>query len=546
MKTLRAGTMCLAILGASCDGGGGGGGGGGAANVTWVTDAAAYDEPAILPVDTSAPHHTVTGTEPQMIAGLQAALDNTSSGGVIVLESASDITLHLTQTINVPYAASYETTPRPIVIDGRGKVTLDGQNAVRILQKAWKTDLTVQNLKFVNGRVGAHAGDGLAEESGAAINVENWDGRLTVINCTFTDCVCTEDGPDRGGGAIRAAGQRHVRISNCAFTHCSGSNGGALNTLGCRLTVVDCVFTGNSAHGYGGGADAVPNGGAGMGGIGGAVYTDGVSQNADAPRSVFSRCTFTGNTAGDHGGAVFNYTIPGTGSVSVVSRCTFENNSVPDSGTLYVGTSGALYTQGANTSIVDSTFSGNYAPNAGGAISFHTDQVSRVANCTFSGNRVWTSGTDGSPGGAIAEYGSPIYVSHCTFADNEAGVGAAIRNGTNLWLKSCVFSNNLGTRQWEGHAVRVTALDGGGNVQWPAVKNLWGTAEVPATATVVFADPLLGPLGDNGGPTRTRLPAAGSPAIDGGSAAEYPAADQRGQPRPTAGTRPDAGSVETP
>jgi hypothetical protein len=483
-----------------------------------------------------------------MISGLQTALNATSTGGIIVFDTASNITLHLSQTLNVPYNASYETTPRPIVIDGKGKVTLDGQDTIRILQKEWKTDLTVQNINFINGHVGSDAGDGLPEESGAAINVEDWDGRLAVINCTFTNCVCTEDGPDRGGGAIRAAGQRHVRISGCTFTNCSGSNGGAVNTLGCQLTVVECTFTGNAATGYGGGADAVPNGGDGMGGIGGAIYTDGVSQNADAPRSVLSRCTFTGNTAGDHGGAVFNYTIPATGSVSIVSRCTFENNSVPDSPTLYVGTSGALYTQGANTSIVDSTFSGNFAQNAGGAVSFHTDQLSRVANCTFSGNSVWYNAAtrEGNWGGAIAEYGAPLYISHCTFGDNRAGIGAAIRNDVNMWLKSCVFSGNLGTLEWEGHAVRITALDGGGNVQWPQIKNLWGTDEIPATATVVFADPLLGSLGNNGGPTRTRLPGPGSPAINGGSASGYPVTDQRGQPRPTVGTLPDAGSVETP
>jgi hypothetical protein len=168
-----------------------------------------------------------------------------------------------------------------------------------------------------------------------------------------------------------------------------------------------------------------------------------------------------------------------------------------------------------------------------------------VANCTFSGNSVWYTETprNGNWGGAIAEYGAPLYISHCTFADNRAGIGAAIRNDVNTWLKSCVFSGNLGTREWEGHAVRITARDGGGNVQWPATKNLWGTAEIPATATVVFANPLLGALANNGGPTRTCLPAAGSPAIDAGSASDYPPTDQRGQPRPL-GARPDAGSVE--
>jgi hypothetical protein len=546
MNLMRAGTAALGMAAgiaiAACGGGGGGGGGGGApgANATWVTDAAAYNEPAIAPVDTSTPDHVISGNEAAMIAGLQAALNDTA-GGIIVFSTASNVTLHLTQQFYIPYLSA----PRSVVIDGGGKVTLDGQNLTRILEKGYRIDLTVQNLEFVNGRVGADGADGLSAESGAGINIEDWDGRLTVVNCTFDNCRCTEDGPDRGGGAIRAAGQRHVRLSGCTFTNCQGSNGGAVNTLGSQLTVVDCTFTNNAAHGYGGGADAVPNGGAGLGGIGGAIYMDGVNLNADAPRCVLSRCTFTNNTAGDHAGAVFNYTIPGTGSVSVVSRCTFEGNTVPNAATLYVGTSGALYTQGADTSIVDSTFSGNFAQNAGGAISFHTDRTSRVANCTFSGNSVWYTETprDGNWGGAIAEYGAPLFISHCTFAANRAGIGAAIRNDVNTWLKSCVFSGNLGTREWEGHAVRITAHDGGGNIQWPATKNLWGTAEIPATATVVFADPQLGALGNNGGPTRTCLPAAGSPAIDAGSASDFPPTDQRGQPRPL-GARPDAGSVE--
>jgi predicted outer membrane repeat protein len=552
MRATRAAAWLVAAAAgaaaASCGGGGGGGGGGPSGpNATWVTDATVYDAPAVAPVDTSTPAHVVSGNEAAMIAGLQAALNDTA-GGVIVFNTSVNVTLHLTQQFYIPYLSA----PRAVVIDGGNKVTLDGQSLTRILQKGYRIDLTVQNMKFANGRVGHVAGtesETLSPESGAGINVEDWDGRLTVIHCTFDNCQCTEVGPDRGGGAIRAAGQRHVLIADCTFTNCRGSNGGAVNTLGSQLTVVDCIFTNNAAHGYGGGFDARPAAD-GMGGIGGAIYTDGVSQNADAPRSVLSRCTFTGNTAGDHAGAVFNYTIPGTGSVSIVSRCTFENNSVPDSATLYVGTSGALYTQGADTSVVDSTFSGNFAQKGGGAISFHTDRPSRVANCTFSGNSVWydEGNLPGIPpagywGGAIAEYGAPLYISHCTFADNRAGIGAAIRNDVNSWLKSCVFSNNLGTLQWEGHAVRITAHDGGGNVQWPATKNLWGTAEVPATATVVFANPNLDVLNNNGGPTRTRLPASGGPAVDAGSESGYPPTDQRGQPRPL-GVRPDAGSVE--
>jgi hypothetical protein len=62
-------------------------------------------------------------------------------------------------------------------------------------------------------------------------------------------------------------------------------------------------------------------------------------------------------------------------------------------------------------------------------------------------------------------------------------------------------------------------------------------------------DPLLGLLADNGGPTWTHLPAAGSPAADAIPAGTpylcdgtIPA-DQRGQPRPS-GTGCDIGAVE--
>ena len=48
----------------------------------------------------------------------------------------------------------------------------------------------------------------------------------------------------------------------------------------------------------------------------------------------------------------------------------------------------------------------------------------------------------------------------------------------------------------------------------------------------VDADPLLGPLADNGGFTLTHALMPGSPAIDAGSLAVCPPTDQRGVPRP--------------
>jgi hypothetical protein len=61
---------------------------------------------------------------------------------------------------------------------------------------------------------------------------------------------------------------------------------------------------------------------------------------------------------------------------------------------------------------------------------------------------------------------------------------------------------------------------------------------------LIGVNPLLGPLGDNGGPTRTHALGAGSPAIDAAGDA-CPATDQRGVARPL-GARCDIGSYEAP
>jgi hypothetical protein len=57
-------------------------------------------------------------------------------------------------------------------------------------------------------------------------------------------------------------------------------------------------------------------------------------------------------------------------------------------------------------------------------------------------------------------------------------------------------------------------------------------------------DPKLGPLADNGGPTKTHVPTAPSPAIDAGVAAGAPAADQRGVARPQDGNNSGTAQVD--
>src|SRR5207247_5651797 len=66
-----------------------------------------------------------------------------------------------------------------------------------------------------------------------------------------------------------------------------------------------------------------------------------------------------------------------------------------------------------------------------------------------------------------------------------------------------------------------TLLSNGHNISSDGTGNLFGPGDLPNT------DPLLGPLADNGGPTKTRALLFGSPAINAGDAFAS-AQDQRG------------------
>ncbi len=87
-------------------------------------------------------------------------------------------------------------------------------------------------------------------------------------------------------------------------------------------------------------------------------------------------------------------------------------------------------------------------------------------------------------------------------------------------------------------------ISNGNNLSSDNNCNLNLASDRPAT------DPLLGPIADNGGPTQTILPLAGSQAIDTGSNTGCPATDQRGGVRPRNGGSGfaicDIGAVEVP
>ena len=100
------------------------------------------------------------------------------------------------------------------------------------------------------------------------------------------------------------------------------------------------------------------------------------------------------------------------------------------------------------------------------------------------------------------------------------------------------MDSGLGTADWSNTIIAGNTAPTGPDCNRFATSlghNLIGTSDgcgfTPAAGDLVNANPLLGPLQDNGGPTKTHALLEGSPAIDAGDNASCPATDQRGVAR---------------
>jgi hypothetical protein len=406
-----------------------------------------------------------------------------------------------THTIVVERALRYQGK---LMIDGGGRIVLQGAGKDRLLDMDHHSELVVQRLTLR---------DGVTDASGGAIH-HPWYGTLVAVDVRFENNRASLDAGEIGGGAIFAGGLREVIISGCSFLGNRASNGGALLNRGSTLTVVDSLFENNEATSYNS---------SGQFGNGGGLYIDGMAYEDVGPAGDFHLCgsVFHANRAKQHGSAVFGYFYAGT--TAYIDRCQMSNNSFEAS----PGGSGGLYHGGGiPLHLTNSTFSGNTARQGhGAAIQVESSQgtVLHLTSSTFVDNEA-----KGNAGAIFA--GSPVHVLNCTFARNKADYAPAIFRGGNatVSLKNTIFFDNRTDNAYSALACHESFTDEGGNLQWPAIKKS-GKEDLPCAAGILFADPLLSDLADYGGPTLTMALEAGSPAIDLGS--DCPEKDQRGAAR---------------
>ncbi len=274
------------------------------------------------PEDSSSPDRVVGTGTPESCTG-DAFIDAVALGGVITFDCGPD---PVTITVNRPAKIFNDTGPK-IVIDGGGLVTLSGGGTSRILYmntcdeaQRWTTsmcqnqdhpELTVQNLTFIDA-------DSRSEsefEGGGAIWVRG--GRFKVVNSRFFNNRCADVGPDVGGAGIRVFSQyegRPVYVVNSTFGGAEGfgnvcSNGGGISSIGVSWTLINSLFTHNSAIGNGGNPMGAGTPG---GGSGGAIYNDGNTM-------TLSLCgtRIQNNDVVQHGSAIFFVTNNHTGDMRI-------------------------------------------------------------------------------------------------------------------------------------------------------------------------------------------------------------------------------------
>jgi hypothetical protein len=202
---------------------------------------------------------------------------------------------------------------------------------------------------------------------------------------------------------------------------------------------------------------------------------------------TLSNLTVANGVVGVSGGGILNY-----GTLEV-SNSTISDNSSGEGGGIYNG-------QGGTVKVSNSTLSGNSAGNGygGGGIYNGGFGTLEVINSTLSGNSA-------PEGGGIYDSGADmVTVSNSTLSDNSATIGGGNCDG----VGDGTITNggyNLDSDTSCGFGTNNNSLSG--------------------------VDPMLGPLADNGGPTKTHALLEGSPAIDKGNSFEA-TTDQRGLPRP--------------
>ena len=250
---------------------------------------------------------------------------------------------------------------------------------------------------------------------------------------------------------------------------------------------------------------------------------------------------------------LMNATLPAAGTATI-QGLSFTGGRADPGG---LGTNGGAieFNNVGTLNLNNCEFFANSMAAANGDVIFSNAAAKlNVSGCTFRNNTTKTVVHLGSTPGTLVnttisnntglamlvDGGPAVGVTNCTIANNSVGgIGLDIGGGGTVTLTNTILSQN------NGNDLTRTAADCSGNQKFnsgghnliddASSSNLCNSPQ-PGDLLGAAFDPQLGALGNNGGPTQTRVPAITSPVLDAGDNAAVvnppfsgpPFKDQRG------------------
>ena len=317
--------------------------------------------------------------------------------------SDDTITLDKDYTYNDNFITTGIFINKDITINGNGH-TLNGQSKSRIFLINFLNQVTLTNIKFINGNTPLYGG--------AIFNY----GNLTVNNCEFTNNYAKTC-----GGAISSVG--YLTCTNSKFNKNTASgDGGGLFTLSIKDIYKELsentTLDGNIEH----------------------LLILIINSTIKYGKDTVTNCIFTNNDAkGRGGGAIYAFT-----SIDIIST-TFTSNKAGENG-------GAVFAN-KDVYITNSKFTSNQVSKYGGAVYFkcheqtgHYENLKWVSEIKYYTGTIQTSSFEknsASRGGAIYGFKTSSKDKHSlkvvksTFTVNNAKTGRDIYGVTTT---NCIFN----------------------------------------------------------------------------------------------------------
>ena len=295
------------------------------------------------------------------------------------------------------------------------------------------------------------------------------------------------------GGCLYSAGNLVVTdstLSSCAAvgTAAEIARGGGIYAHGLVLT--RSLVTMSHAQGMASGAR------------GGGIYV-----GAGGLDSEFSTISYNGAYGAPINGGK-------GGGAMIVGAATLRQSTIFYNGAYEVG---GIWTKDAVTLDSSTIYNNGASHTAGMRATYYTGSpTATIVNSTIAGNR------------AVATVGGlnliiPATISNSTIANNVAfnGLAGILMSGPTLDLESTIIAGNVGFNVPDDFDVYGSPVITGAN-------NLVVVSSAPLPPDTISSDPMLGTIGDYGGPTLTIPVLDGSPAIDAGNNAAQLLYDERG------------------